>query len=52
VADRKSMGIPFLVIGIVFLAVGATGRRAFAAIGIVFLVLGIVLLSRQRGAGT
>jgi hypothetical protein len=51
-ADRKSIGIPFLVIGIVFLILGATGRRAFVAIGIVFIVLGIVLSTRQRRTGT
>jgi len=52
VGDRKTLGIPFLVVGIVFLTLGATGRRAFVAVGIVFIVLGIALLARQRGTST
>ena len=51
-ADRKSVGIPFLVIGIAFFILGATGQRAFIAIGIAFIVIGIALLARQRGTGT
>lgn len=38
----------FLVIGIVFVAVGASGQRAFTTIGLVFLVLGLVLFVRSR----
>jgi hypothetical protein len=47
VTSRKSAGIPFLALGVTFLAVGATGRQAFLAIGLTFLVLGVVLLLRR-----
>jgi hypothetical protein len=49
VAVRKGVGVPFLVIGLAFLALGTGGRRAFLAIGLAFLVLGIISLVRQRG---
>ena len=39
-------GFPFLAIGCAFIALGASGRRAFFGAGIVFLILGIVLLKR------
>lgn len=42
------MGAPFLIIGLAFLVLGASGRRAFVAIGLAFLVIGIVFLARQR----
>jgi hypothetical protein len=41
-SDRTRAAVPFLAIGIAFLALGATGRRAFFALGLVFLVLGIL----------
>jgi hypothetical protein len=45
---RKGTGLPFLIIGLAFLALGASGRRAFLAIGLAFLALGIVFMVRQR----
>lgn len=50
-ATRRGAGVPFLVIGLAFLILGASGRRAFLAIGLAFLVLGIVFLMRQPRAG-
>lgn len=47
----KSIGAPFLVIGIAFITLGAIGQRAFLAIGLAFLVLGIILLASRSRAG-
>jgi hypothetical protein len=44
--------IPFVALGVTFLAVGASGpgRRAFVALGVVFIALGVALtLRRKRG---
>jgi hypothetical protein len=43
----RGAGVTFLVLGIVFIAIGASGQRAFTTIGLVFLVLGIVRLARS-----
>ena len=40
-------GYPFIAIGIAFMAIGFSGRRAFIAIGAAFLVIGIVTLRRS-----
>ena len=40
--------MPFLVIGIAFIAIGISGQKAFIAIGIVFMALGAAMLARQR----
>lgn len=45
---RRGNGLPFLIIGLAFLALGASGRRAFLAIGLAFLALGVVFMVRQR----
>ena len=45
---KPKAGIPFLVIGIAFIAIGISGQKAFIAIGIVFMALGAALLVRQR----
>jgi multisubunit Na+/H+ antiporter MnhG subunit len=47
-AVPKTVGVPFLVIGLAFIALGAGQRPAFLAIGLVFLVLGVVVMARQR----
>lgn len=47
---KPKAGIPFLVIGIAFIALGISGQKAFIAIGIVFMAIGAALLSRQRRA--
>lgn len=41
-------GAPFLVLGIAFVALGATGRRIFLTLGIVCLILGTVRIARPR----
>ena len=38
----------FLVLGLAFIAIGASQQRWFVTIGIVFLVLAIVQTRRQR----
>jgi hypothetical protein len=40
----------FIVIGVVFIAIGSSGQRAFLAIGAAFIILGMVSLVRQRRA--
>ncbi len=45
---KAKAGIPFLVIGIAFIALGISGQKAFIAIGIVFMALGAALLARQK----
>jgi hypothetical protein len=47
---HKGIAVPFLIIGLAFLALGASGRRAFIAIGLAFLVIGIVFMARQRAS--
>jgi hypothetical protein len=41
-------GISFIVLGVVFIAIGSSGQRAFLGIGAAFLVIGFVSLARQR----
>jgi hypothetical protein len=48
---NKAPGIVFLAIGIVFIAVGSSGRTAFLAIGAAFLAIGIVTSVRARRGG-
>jgi len=48
---NKRAGIPFLAVGIAFLAIGAGGQRTFLFVGLAFLVLGAVLLRRGRRSG-
>ncbi len=43
-------GIAFLVIGIVFIAIGSSGRSAFVAVGAAFVAIGVVMMVRQRRA--
>ena len=39
---------PFIMLGIVFIALGISGQRTFIPIGVVFLIVGAVLLRRRR----
>ena len=39
---------PFIMLGIVFIALGISGQRTFIPIGVVFLIVGVVLLRRRR----
>ncbi len=43
---RQRAGLPFLALGIAFVALGAGGRRAFFALGVVFIVLGMIMTKR------
>ena len=43
-------GIAFIVIGVVFIAIGSSGQRAFIGVGAAFAVIGLVFLIRQRRA--
>lgn len=47
---KPKAGLPFLVIGIAFIALGISGQKAFIAIGIVFLAIGGALMARARRA--
>jgi LPXTG-motif cell wall-anchored protein len=41
--------IPFLVVGIVFIAIGGTGNRTLLFVGFVFIALALVIMFRKRG---
>jgi drug/metabolite transporter (DMT)-like permease len=43
-------GIAFIVLGVVFIAIGSSGQRAFLGIGAAFIVIGMVSLVRKRRA--
>jgi membrane-bound ClpP family serine protease len=43
-------GIAFIVLGVVFIAIGSSGQRAFLGIGAAFIVIGTVSLVRRRRA--
>ena len=47
---NATRAIPFLGIGTAFVALGASGQRAFLAIGLAFLAIGTALLVRGRNA--
>ena len=49
--NRRGPGVAFLTIGVVFIAIGSSGPRAFLGTGAAFLVVGFVLLMRSRGDG-
>ena len=48
---KSGAGVPFLAIGIAFIALGISGQRAFLAIGVAFLAVGAALIFRQRRFG-
>jgi len=39
---------PFVALGIVFIALGVKGQRAFIPIGVVFIVLGLAIAKAKR----
>jgi len=41
-------GAAFIVVGVVFIAIGSSGQRAFMAIGAAFVVIGFILAARRR----
>ena len=43
-------GVALFVLGVVFIAVGSSGQRAFLGLGAAFLVIGVVYMIRQRRA--
>jgi hypothetical protein len=45
---KRKPGIPFLVLGIVFLTLSRFGQKAFFVIGLTCLVIGLAFLVRQR----
>lgn len=47
---KPKAGLPFLVIGIAFIALGISGQRTFIALGVVFMAIGAAMLARQRRA--
>jgi hypothetical protein len=48
---KPKPGLPFLVMGLAFVAIGASGQRAFLGIGTAFLAIGLVMLMREKRAG-
>ena len=44
-------GIALFVVGVVFLAIGSSGQRAFLGVGAAFVVIGLVFMLRQRRRG-
>jgi LPXTG-motif cell wall-anchored protein len=48
---KRKRGMPFVALGLAFLAIGASGQRAFLAMGLAFLAIGIVFLVRQKRTG-
>ena len=51
----KNSGAPeiaFIVIGVVFMAIGSSGQKAFIGVGAAFIVVGVVAwIRRRRAAG-
>ncbi len=46
----RDIGCAFLATGVAFLALGASGQRAYLPIGLAFVVIGIVFIVRRRGS--
>jgi hypothetical protein len=44
-------GAAFIVVGVVFIAIGSSGQHAFMPIGAAFAVIGFILIARRRRAG-
>jgi drug/metabolite transporter (DMT)-like permease len=44
-------GVAFVVVGVIFIAMGSSGQRAFLPIGGAFALIGIVFIVRQRRSG-
>jgi hypothetical protein len=43
----RAPGVAFIALGVVFIAIGSSGRRAFIAIGVAFIAVGVAILVRQ-----
>lgn len=50
---KRLQGLPFFVIGLAFLILGATSRsqRAFLGVGVAFLAIGASFAARARRSG-
>jgi hypothetical protein len=44
-------GVVFIILGVVFIAIGSSGWRALFAVGAAFLIIGLVSVVRERRAG-
>jgi LPXTG-motif cell wall-anchored protein len=44
-------GAAFIVVGVVFIAIGSSGQRAFIAIGAAFVLIGFIFIARRRRVG-
>jgi hypothetical protein len=44
-------GGAFVVVGVVFIAIGSSGQRGFLPIGIAFIVIGFMFIARRRRSG-
>ena len=50
-ATSRAPAAVFLTIGVVFVAVGSSGQRAFLAVGAAFIAIAIALLVRRPRTG-
>ena len=44
-------GAAFVVVGVVFIAIGSAVQHAFMPIGAAFIVIGFIFIARQRRSG-
>ncbi len=45
-------GVALFVVGVVFLAIGSSGRAGLLGVGAAFIVIGLVFMVRQRRGGS
>ncbi|HEY7679701.1 MAG TPA: hypothetical protein VIC04_04220 [Terriglobia bacterium] len=41
-------GLAFIAVGVVFIALGSSGQRAYLPIGVAFALIGVLFIVRQR----
>jgi hypothetical protein len=51
-SGARTSGIALFVVGVVFLAIGSSGRVGLLGVGAAFIVIGLVLMIRQRRGGS
>ena len=44
-------GAAFVAVGVVFIAIGSSGQRAFLPISVAFVLIGFMFIVRQRRSG-
>ena len=49
--SKSTSRAAFVVVGVVFTAIGSSGQRAFLPIGLAFVVIGFMFIARQRRSG-